>query len=51
MRTDISRTLFEEASLKDDALHHVRRVRHAIFVDCLSNCIVTHAGVGDGRGR
>lgn len=50
MRTDISRILFEQAFLKDDTFHHVRRVRHAIFVDCFGKCIVTHTGVGDDRG-
>lgn len=52
MRADIIRILMKGASLEDDTFHHVRRVRHTIFVDCLANCVVAHAGVGNsGNGK
>jgi hypothetical protein len=51
MRTDISRILAKEAFFKDDTLHHVRRTGRTIFVNCFTNCIVTHAGAGDGWGE
>lgn len=51
VRTDIVRIRIKETFLEDDTPHHVRRIGHAILVDCFTDCVVAHAGAGDGRSE